>query len=165
MAGEPDVSVSVCHQAFASKTTISNSQVVLYSACPVGFSVAKSQSYKPFDEPQYGGSANPPTKTFDVVASAVTCCPSGGHEFGYVDNISVTTTVHRIADKATVTLGFFTDNRVWDRRRDLVESTVVEWDAAHATVFAHGEQISYTVFHGTYTCFESCTMDTMSTDP
>lgn len=44
------------------------------------------------------------------------------------------------------------------RRRDIIDIgiTTRPWDIDRNVVFAHSVEVFYTVFHGTYTCFQIC---------
>ncbi|KAK3366191.1 hypothetical protein B0T24DRAFT_583425 [Lasiosphaeria ovina] len=189
---------------------------VPYSGCPVGHTVAKSGTWRPFDTVVYNDYVGT-TSSFDVVGSGFTCCPAFAPTapsdkqaaFTYYSDIHLFTTTHnnqaysvymvypmpfcaassldRQLGGSTVTLGLYVDTQVWDKRRrddetsivtagtstyhssSPTSTTVVVWDGAHDTVFAHSAQFSYTVFHGTYTCFENCdnyfTYSYYNTDP
>ncbi|KAL2140124.1 hypothetical protein VTI28DRAFT_4239 [Corynascus sepedonium] len=183
-AGDPDPTNPACYPV-STATSTDGGPKTFYSACPAGYTPALSRTRKPFDLPLY---ADTKTKTFDAVATAHTCCPAafggdsdgnGAIPFTY-SMVHTTKTVHngdshgvfvyalpwcvasRVSrlDGETVTLGLYSDARVWDRKvkRQGIEygTTTAVWDAAHDTLFAQAPQVSWTVFHGTYTCYEGC---------
>ncbi|KAK3326644.1 hypothetical protein B0H66DRAFT_530639 [Apodospora peruviana] len=197
-AGEPDISKTACYQNGDSSTTGPDGTASFYSTCPAGYTVALSDTYRPFDEPRYGGDV---TKTYDAVVSAFTCCPTG-FDFVLRGDIDESTTVHdgtaftvnlypmpicvqtSVSALASqeVTMKLFSDDRVWDRKLRPRETeavitdapvptttTTATWDVEHDTLYAQAEQISYVVFHKTYTCYESCseyfTYSYYNTDP
>lgn len=177
VAGDPDVSHAACYPGVFSSSTVVSGTPFYYSACPAGYTVAHSHFYKPFDLPSFASSK---TQTFEVEASAYTCCPSafGDIDFTYTMLRQTSTTVHAgvthtvnvyplpwcVASRVsqlggeTVTMSLYSDARVWDRRRQgqRYGTTEAVWNVAGDTLFAHGPQVSWTVFHGTHTCFESC---------
>ncbi|KAL2183016.1 hypothetical protein L209DRAFT_758395 [Thermothelomyces heterothallicus CBS 203.75] len=204
-AGEPNPSDTACYPT-DSFISSDGGPKTFYSACPVGYTPAHSHTDKPFDLPRYASSK---TETFDVYATAQTCCPAafGGDSGGGSSSavpftyslLSTTKTVHDGTSQAvfvyplpwcvatgvsqldgeTVTLGLYSDSRVWDRRArararakrqgETYGSTTAVWDAARDTLFAQAPQVSWTVFHGTYTCYEGCddyfTYSYSNTDP
>ncbi|GAB1315256.1 hypothetical protein MFIFM68171_05466 [Madurella fahalii] len=177
LAGDPDVSHTACYPEVYGRPTVVSGTPFHYSACPAGYTVAHSHFYKPFDLPSYASSK---TQTFEVEASAYTCCPSafGDIDFTYTMLHPTSKTVHggathtvnvyplpwcvasRVSQLGgvTVTMSLYSDARVWDRKRQghRYGTTEAMWDVAGDTLFAHGPQLSWTVFHGTHTCFESC---------
>ncbi|KAF9739109.1 hypothetical protein PMIN06_007907 [Paraphaeosphaeria minitans] len=82
----------------------------------------------------------------------------------YVPPRCVATSV--CAAPATVTMDVVFNSEVSDkkrRRQDTAPDNIVPvgvvtrpWDANKNIVFAHSVEFGYTVFHGTYTCFENC---------
>ncbi|OAG09396.1 uncharacterized protein CC84DRAFT_436119 [Paraphaeosphaeria sporulosa] len=82
----------------------------------------------------------------------------------YVPPRCVATSV--CAVPATVTMDVVFNDFVSDKKRrrqdvlprDIIPVGVVTrpWDVEKNVVFAHSVDFSYTVFHGTYTCFENC---------
>ncbi|KAH8888082.1 hypothetical protein GQ53DRAFT_604359, partial [Thozetella sp. PMI_491] len=146
-----------------------------YSECAQGYSPALVRTTGPFDQPPYLASGKTPTLTFDAVATMITCCPSNEFGFTYQEIPAQTTTVH---DGKPVVVGLFlspfcmaqnisalsgkevvltmtSDGRAHDKRADY-QTTTRSWDFDHGAIFAQAMQVSYTVFHETYTCFESC---------
>lgn len=218
--GAPNPYDPACYQQ--STATVVDNTKAFYSACPAGYTPAATYLYKPFDLPSFQGSK---TETFDVVITAHQCCPGaasvvddagathpitftttdytgfhtvhGGRTrdvFMYVVPVCVATHISALDDH-TVTLGLYSDVRVWDKR-DVVAphpattassaagllgkrqlnpppttygTTQAVWDAEHDLLFANAQQVSWTVFHGTYTCYEGCddyfTYSYYNTDP
>ncbi|KAH6630559.1 hypothetical protein B0J18DRAFT_105110 [Chaetomium sp. MPI-SDFR-AT-0129] len=212
--GAPNPSDPACYQQ-STATTVDNTKAY-YSDCPAGYTPAATNLYKPFDLPLY---ESVKTETFDVVVTAYTCCPQAASvvdDAGSAHPIPFTTTdydgfktvhdgqTHSVfmyvvprcvathisaLDHKTVTLGLYSDGRVWDKRdvspattapaaagkRQLnppsepLGTTQAVWDAEHDLLFANVQQVSWTVFHGTYTCYEGCddyfTYSYHNTDP
>lgn len=173
--GEPDVSNSACYGSiYAASTLGPDGTASFFATCPVGYTTAMTSTSRPFDEPKYSSSK---TQSFDAVVTHVNCCPSGpGYDFKYTE-IRQTRTAHdgvdynvqlyimpgcvashvkTLSDKE-VTMGLFSDPRVWDKRDEETPRTTTKWDYEHNTIWAQEKPHRYTVFHGTYTCFEKCT--------
>jgi hypothetical protein len=188
-AGDPDPSDTSCYQGRTS--TVISGTPTFYSACPAGYTKAWGTTSQPYDLPHYDGNKS---TTYDVYATRNVCCPSvfgDGISFTATE-ISTTRTVYEgrshniriyvvpgcVASSVsqyrdrTVTMGLYSDARVWDKKkRQGVEygSTTAVWDVAHDTLFANAQHLSWTVFHGTYTCYENCddyfTYSYHNTDP
>jgi len=173
--GEPNVANKDCYgQQFAASTLGPDGTNSFYATCPVGYTTALTTTSKPFDSRGFSSST---TETFDVVATNIICCPSGhGYDFKYSE-IRETTTIHdnrpydvqlyimpgcvashvKALSKQDVTMQLFSDPRVWDKRQDETPRTTTAWDYEHNTLWAQEAPIRYTVFHGTYTCYDQCT--------
>ena len=187
MAGDPNVQQASC---YAGSSELVSGTKYFYSACPAGYTVAYSRFDKPFDLPSFASSK---TQTFEVEATRYGCCPSAFEDikFALTDIPQTSTTVHdgftyslnlypqpqcvasrisQLKDK-TVTMGLFSDARIWDRKRQGATHGTTEtvWDVAQDTLFAHAQGVGWTVFHGTHTCFEKCneyfTYSYYNTDP
>ncbi|OAL57187.1 hypothetical protein IQ07DRAFT_638548 [Pyrenochaeta sp. DS3sAY3a] len=159
--------------------------------CPVGYTVADSSSFRPFDSVQWsydGTRSSMSTVSYDVVYSYARCCPEGDVSFSYWsgdDGVYQTTTVHpesgtavaslwipprciaahatALADKDIV-LTMINNDIIQEKRkrqddsdnRPILGTTTRKWDVDQAIMFAEPAEYGYTVFHKTYTCFESC---------
>jgi hypothetical protein len=53
-------------------------------------------------------------------------------------------------------MGLYSDALKGEPGRKYDGTTDAVWDEAHNTVYALGQTVLYTVFHGTNTCFEEC---------
>ena len=166
MAGDPDSTRAACYPG---PSTVVSGTPTYYTACPVGYTTANSTVYRPFSSK---------TRTFEVEASYIACCPSAfdGITFTHTSPGWTRTTVRdgttyrvrsatippdcaasnvlQLKDK-TVTLGLYSNGASswWPGRTYDGASTAV-WDAAQDTLYAHALTVSWTVFHGTYTCFD-----------
>jgi hypothetical protein len=186
--GEPNVDKTACYGSDGFRKTVGEDGTAsFFGTCPVGYSTALTTTTKPFDEPRY---ASTKTETFDAVATHVMCCPSGhGYDFKYSE-IRETTTRHdgrnydvqlyimpacvatrvKTLSGKDVTMGLFSDPRVWDKRDETpATTTTAAWDYEHDTLWAQERRFEYTVFHGTYSCYDGCedyfTYSYHNTDP
>ncbi|KAH6854808.1 hypothetical protein B0I37DRAFT_410864 [Chaetomium sp. MPI-CAGE-AT-0009] len=188
-AGDPDPSDAACYQHPTS--TVVSGTPAFYSACPVGYTTAWATTTQPYGLPHYDYNKS---TTYDVYETRNVCCPSafgdgisfsrteisttrtvyGGQSHNiriYVVPGCVASSVSQFRDR-TVTMGLYSDARVWDKKkRQGAEygSTTAVWDVAHDLLFAQVQHVSWTVFHGTYTCYENCndyfTYSYHNTDP
>ncbi|KAK0653851.1 hypothetical protein QBC41DRAFT_238553 [Cercophora samala] len=153
-----------------------------YSECPVGYSVAKTFTTGPFNLPTYVFSEPSPTKTYDVTATGLACCPSGKYHFEY-RRVDTSVTVRNgvpntvslyimpscIATKVSALSGKgiamkeWYNTAVYDKKRDLLEgrqanhdaeATITDaWDMDN-TLYAQAIHLGYTVFQDRYTCYD-----------
>lgn len=183
--GEPDLMKTACYgEPWASTTVGRDGTESFYATCPVGYTTASVSTTNPFDKPLY---ATAPTERFDVVVSSVRCCPSG-HDFKFTE-IRETSTSHngrqynvqmlpmpacvathvKTLSGEKVTMKLYSDSQVWDKRQEETPLTTTAWDYEHDTLWARHMNVYYTVFHGTYTCYEKCddyfTYSYHNTDP
>ena len=163
-----------------------------YSACPVGYTPAMTATWMPFDTTLYPDTTS--TLRYDVTSTGIGCCPSiSGLDFFYPTEVfnpgergtisygdaiwtvftypvpGCMATSVKALDGKTVTMGVYSDSRVWDRKRQEGEKTSVKWDVKKGTIFAEAMGYGYTVFHGTHTCYTDCdryfTFSYHNTDP
>ncbi|KAI3397084.1 hypothetical protein diail_11226 [Diaporthe ilicicola] len=190
--GEPNVSNEACYPG-GSATAGDDETTSFYVDCPAGYTTASETTYRPFDETQYGETPRA-TVSYDVVASAVMCCPDvENYSFQYSD-VTTTTTTHdyrsydvhmypmpfcvatsvEALSGRDVELTLTVDTRVWDKKKRQEETsapavTIRPWDYEGGLLFAQAAGAAVTVFHGTYTCLESCseyfTYSYNNTDP
>ncbi|EAQ89530.1 predicted protein [Chaetomium globosum CBS 148.51] len=184
-AGDPDPSDTACYQPGPS--TVVSGTPAFYSACPVGYTAASETTTRPYGLPDYDDKNSTP---YDVYATSKACCPSafgdrisfrhtevattqtrGQNVFIYVVPMCVASSVSQLRDH-TVTMGLYSDARVWDKKkRQGAEygTTTAVWDVNHDLLYAHGQRVQWTVFHGTYTCYTNCndyfTYSYHNTDP
>lgn len=184
-AGEPTTSNTACYQRGTS-TVVSNT-TAFYSACPVGYTTAWETTTRPYDLPYYDHNRS---TTYDVHETLKACCPSafgggisfsrtevattqtrGQNVFIYLVPGCVASTVSQLRG-STLTMGLYSDARVWDKKkRQGAEygTTTAVWDVGHDLLYAHAQTLRWTVFHGTYTCYENCndyfTYSYHNTDP
>ena len=166
MAGDPDSTRAACYPG---PSTVVSGTPTYYTACPVGYTTANSTLYRPYTSK---------TRTYEVEASYIACCPSafGGIPFTYISPRGTHTTVHdgtaytvrsatippycaasgvpQLKDK-TVTLGLYSNGAsTWWPGKTYEGASTAVWDAAQDTLYAHPVSVTWTVFHGTYTCFD-----------
>jgi hypothetical protein len=177
-AGDPGE--SECYQQ--GLATVVRGTPTYYANCPAGYTMARLDTAQPFDSTNTRYK-NP--VFYAVEASTLACCPSEsvfGVSFNYTRrgtrDANPTTTVHdgvsrRVAKSplpgcyasglagspqevsgggnGVLTMGLYADDGgKYDGTTERV------WDAATDTLYAHAAEVSYTVFHGTHTCFTNC---------
>ncbi|KAK4148463.1 hypothetical protein C8A00DRAFT_19712 [Chaetomidium leptoderma] len=166
VAGNPDFAQGACYPG---PSTVVSGTPTYYTACPVGYTTANSTFYKPFNEA---------ARTYEVEASRVTCCPSAFGDVTFTHTSpgwTYTTihdgTVHRVSSATlppfcaasrvsqlkdkTLTMGLYSNGAEEGRPgRTYDGASEAVWDAAQNTMYAEAQTVSWTVFHGTHTCFE-----------
>lgn len=174
------------------KTTGDDGTASFYAGCPVGYTTASESTYRPYDKGQYESGTTLVTESFDVVVTSVGCCPTGDYSFKFSDVHTTSTSrpggyeyvdmypmprcvvqyVKALSGK-DVELTLAANNAVMDKRKRQEatqgpEVTTRPW-ADDAFLFAEAEGAAVTVFHGTYSCYESCdeyfTSSYNNTDP
>ncbi|KAK4191256.1 hypothetical protein QBC35DRAFT_538178 [Podospora australis] len=182
--GEPDVTNHPeCYQTrYPGRHLGPDSSSTFYAACPIGYTTASTWTSMPFDEPTYAYNIPSPTKTYDVTATGIHCCPSvGGYHFTYNTDIDIRTSytsaagrlqtvqlypmpgcvgtsVTALSGKESLTMKMWTDHQVWDKKRkrgDQFETTTTgSWNFKHDTLYAQPQGAVWTVFQDKYTCFD-----------
>jgi hypothetical protein len=184
-AGDPNPSETACYQHGTS--TVVSGTTAFFSACPVGYTTAWESTRLPYSLPHYDRNMS---TTYDVYETLKACCPSafgdgisfsrtevattqtrGLNVYIYVVPACVASSVSQLRG-STVTMGLYSDARDWDKKkRQGAEygTTTAVWDVGHDLVYAHFQTLQWTVFHGTYTCYENCdeyfTYSYHNTDP
>jgi hypothetical protein len=171
-AGDPNPTETACYQRGTS--TVVSGTTAFFSACPAGYTTAWESTRQPYSSSHYDRNM---TTTYDVYETLKACCPSafgdgisfsgtevattqtrGQNVFIYVVPRCVASSVSQFRDR-TVTMGLYSDARVWDKKkRQGAEygTTTAVWDVGHDLLYAHVQTVGWTVFHGTYTCYENC---------
>ncbi|VBB75714.1 Putative protein of unknown function [Podospora comata] len=154
-----------------------------YSECPVGYSVAKTFTSGRFDLPTFVFSEPSPTKTYDVTATGLACCPSGKYHFEYRrvetsitshngrrETVSlyimpscIATRVSALSGKGIAMKEWY-NTAVYDKKRDLgerqanhdAEATITDAWNMDNTLYAQAIHLGYTVFRDQYTCYTNC---------
>ncbi|KAK0720098.1 hypothetical protein B0H67DRAFT_599683 [Lasiosphaeris hirsuta] len=146
--GEPDVGETACYQRWGGQDRVSgNNSTSFLSGCPVGYTVAKTRATKPYD---YGAGAN---TIFDIVATTISCCPSGGgYNFTAIESSALQTSITVHAGE-TFTVEWYplphcaasrvSENKDATATMSVVTTTAV-WDVEHDTAFAQVQEITYT---------------------
>ncbi|KAH6857121.1 hypothetical protein B0I37DRAFT_443685 [Chaetomium sp. MPI-CAGE-AT-0009] len=175
VAGEPDYARVAC---YPDSSTVINNTPTYYTGCPVGYTTASATQYYPWI---IGGQ---PDQRYSVEAHEVRCCPSAfgaDHDitFTYTLPERTHTTIHDgtthavsrefrlpfcVASTAasqrgdkTVTLGLYgkKDARPGAPAKTYDGHSEAVWEAgAEMTLYAEAVGLSWTVFHGTHTCFD-----------
>ncbi len=165
VAGDPDFTKAACYPG---PSTVIRGTPTYHTGCPVGYTTANSTVVKPFTDN---------TRTYDVEATRVTCCPSafGDITFTHTSPGWISSTVRdkttywvssatippfcaasrvsQLKDK-TLTMGLYGNGYESRPGRTYDGASTAVWDTAQNTLYAQAQTVAWTVFHGTHTCFE-----------
>lgn len=179
-------------KGFYPQTTGDDGTASFYAGCPVGYTTASETTYRPYDTSHYTDGSTKVTESFDVVVTAVACCPTGDYSFKlsdvhttstsrgdgyeYVDMYPMPRCVAQYVKELSgkdVELTLAANHQAMDKKKRQEatpgpEVTTRPW-ADDAFLFAESAAAAVTVFHGTYSCYENCddyfTSSYNNTDP
>ncbi|KAI0205266.1 hypothetical protein F4808DRAFT_411096 [Astrocystis sublimbata] len=167
--GAPSWNDPSCSVPYPARTT-ADGAVGYYSGCPEGHSTVNVYTNPGYYTWEYSDTH------FDATAYGVQCCPTQynfGLDYPAGDNPRqktstrhdgvdyslfvyplpgcVATSVSQLSGK-DVPVQTTLNDMAWDKR----QAQTIKWNYETDSIFANLQELSYTVFQGTHTCFEDC---------
>ncbi|KAI0535066.1 hypothetical protein GGR58DRAFT_480588 [Xylaria digitata] len=157
--GPPQNGPSSCFVPYSAQTVV-DAETRFYSGCPSGYTGASSASYSWKDRAltDYNVFCCPTQYNFDVdnfqtgnYMQFTTERDGVSYDAGYPLPICATSYVSELSGRDIAVQTAY-NTYGWEKRQ--VEN--VPWDYEHGTMYAEAQYFSYTVFHGTHTCYGPC---------